>query len=132
MSECVGINDIGNMIYKNLVERYERQNDRLVWGNCHYIPQYEYVFDVDGCRVCDDILVFEELEDQFKGLLRMYGFDSQVNPFETVGYINVSSCPAFNILDLPPKLIKIINERYKMDFQKFKYEMIYPNKTETR
>jgi len=82
--------------------------------------------------VCDDILVFEELEDQLKGLLRMYGFDYRVNPFESVGHISGSSCPAFNFLDLPPKLLKIINTRYAMDFKKFKYEMINPNGNKTR
>jgi len=96
-----------------------------VYDDCHYLSQSEYVFDVGSCRVCDDVLVFEALEDQLKSLLETYGFAFRDDALETT--IHKLSCPAINIYDLNPEIIQIINERYVNDFINFGYEMIIHN-----
>jgi len=118
--------DIKDLVRRNLVAKYRSSHERLVHEDCHYLPQSEYVFDVGGCRVCDDVLVFEDLEDQFKSLLETYGFAYSDNAFETV-LLHKSSCPVINILDLDAEMLEIINQLYVNDFRNFGYEMIIQN-----
>merc|ERR1719419_1298726 len=123
MSKCVKIEQIQKIIIRALQTHYIKWQE-----DCHFIPQIEYVFDIDGCRICDDILLFEELRDQLKFLLWRYGFRYQDSAFETI--IHGSHCKDINFLDLPAKIIQIVNERYKDDFINFRYEMIDPNKSQ--
>jgi len=127
ISECIGMEDIEKMVRWNLVKKYRLSHERLVHLNCHYLPQSEYVFDVEGCRVCDDVFVFEEFEDQLKSLLETYGFTPRDNIFESI--VHKVSCPVINILDLDTEVLKIINQRYVNDFRNFGYEMIIPNES---
>jgi len=121
MSKCVEIKHIDKTIIRTLQTHY------ISWqGDCHFLPQSEYVFDIDGCRICDDILLFEELGDQLKFLLQTYGFRYQESAFEN---LHASHCKDINFLDLPSKILQIVNKRYKDDFINFRYEMIDPNKS---
>jgi len=122
MSKCVGVKEIEKMTIQYLLEGNYKKSAH----NCHYIPQSEYIFDIDRCRVCDDILVREELTDQLKSLIKRYGIGYKNSSVFSVR-IHPAECEAIDFQDLPPKTLQIINERYKDDFTNFGYEMIVPN-----
>merc|ERR1719233_1787332 len=94
-------------------------------ADCHYLSQSEYVYDINGCRVCDDILMFEELTDNLKSLFRRYGID--YHDIDFAHLVHPAKCEDLNYEDLPPMTPQIINDRYKYDFMNFGYEMIIPN-----
>lgn len=43
--------------------------------NCHFIPQYEYIYDNQGNRTCDHILDFENLTNEFNALMEKENID---------------------------------------------------------
>ncbi len=81
----------------------------------HVRPQYQYVFDLEGRRLVDDLLRFETLDRDLGRLLARHGLDDAT----------VSRPPA---RDLEPyydrALLDLVNEAYVHDFECFSYAML--------
>lgn len=47
--------------------------------NCHFIPQYEFVYDENDKKVCDNILNFDNLTNDFNKLTKKHKIDLVLN-----------------------------------------------------
>ena len=97
---------------------------KFIEDDCHWLPQSEYVFLENGCRVCDDIIRTEDLLNQMRNLFSVYGIEIRSLPPRVFG-ANTSPCKEkFGPETLPKNILELINTRYKNDFINFGYEMI--------
>jgi len=88
-------------------------------GDCHWIPQVDYIFDDQGCRVCDDIVYFEDLVRQLTILFTAYGFDPPFGFENSNGNICTESKAHF----MEHETLEMIVEAYEMDFVVFGYSI---------
>lgn len=79
------------------------------------LPQYLY-------QPVDNIIYFENIQDDFRKLLLKYNIynNPQLPHSNQSKYLGEK----FTINDLYPETIKLINEKYKLDFKLFNYDMI--------
>jgi hypothetical protein len=110
---------VGNLAEKYNVDgfnNYIRQKimHRLPIGG-HYSEQYKYIDNDPSIKI--HILRFENLEEEFNSLMKTYNLDlklsKDLNKNEKI----------FTVKDLSPDNIKLINNIYKKDFEKFNYPM---------
>jgi hypothetical protein len=47
--------------------------------NCHFLPQYNYVYNDIGTKICDHVLRFENLSEDFNTLTNKYNLDLQLD-----------------------------------------------------
>ena len=47
--------------------------------NCHFLPQYNYVYNDLGTKICDHVLRFENLSEEFNTLTNKYNIDLQLD-----------------------------------------------------
>ena len=45
-------------------------NDSLWVDDCHWGPQYEYFYDADGRKLCQHVIHFDNLRNEFDGLMQ--------------------------------------------------------------
>lgn len=81
--------------------------------NCHFIPQYEFVYDDYGDKTCDHVLNFNNLQKEFNDLMSQNNYDLRLNKekHNSTDSFNLTS----NDLTLANKL-KIFSI-YKKDFE---------------
>ena len=109
----------------HLIKPYFNGIGSFTRGNCHFLPQSQYVFDSDGCRCCDDVIYHENLTDELKSTMHEYGLMFKEDDFlDNKNY--TSFCPMLNIENLPSFTIKMINYVYRDDFRNFGYQKILP------
>eukprot|EP00927_Polykrikos_kofoidii_P045356 TRINITY_DN39309_c0_g1_i2.p2 TRINITY_DN39309_c0_g1~~TRINITY_DN39309_c0_g1_i2.p2 ORF type:complete len:241 (+),score=31.22 TRINITY_DN39309_c0_g1_i2:655-1377(+) len=53
-------------------------NGRQTMGDCHLIPQSEYVFDSDGRQWCNTLLSFDNFTDGFNALMRSHNLSPRL------------------------------------------------------
>ena len=111
---------VGNHACKYNVEgfnNYIRQKimRRLPIGG-HYSEQHKYLDNDPNIKI--HILKFENLEEDFNKLMKTYHLNLQLNKD-----LNRNE-KSFSVKDLSTDNIKLINNIYKKDFEKFNYEMI--------
>jgi len=93
----------------------------------HYTPQHDYI---NGVRVKIHkihILRFENLKEEFKDLMELYGHDLKLNLH------TFKSKKKFGIKDLEDRTIRLIKNVYQKDFKHFNYstdvnDYMYVNK----
>lgn len=94
----------------------ENLNDENVYHggkNCHFVPQYEYIYDDSGQKTCDTVLKFDNLTNEFNELMTENGIDLKLN--DTVRH-NKSN---FNLTvdDIDEENMKKIFKYYRKDFE---------------
>jgi len=89
-------------------------------SDCHYLRQVDYVFDEDGCRVCDDIVQTEDFVRQLTILFTAYGLKP---PFVFEKANTVSTCDEIKISEMKEKTKKKVTDYYKRDFVAFGYSI---------
>jgi len=82
----------------------------------HYSEQYKYLDNDPNIKI--HILKFENLDEDFNSLMKTYDLDLRLTKD-----LNKNE-KSFTVKDLSPDNIKLINNIYKKDFEKFNYEMI--------
>jgi len=89
-------------------------------SDCHYLRQVEYVFDKDGCRVCDDVVYTEDFVRHLTILFTAYGLKP---PFVFEKANTVNTCDEIKIGEMQVKTKEKVTDYYKHDFLAFGYSI---------
>ena len=82
--------------------------------DCHLLPQYEYIYDDYGNRICDHILDFDNLGRDINALNSYYKLGlTKIDHSKK----NTTSFSKLNKNDLDEKSLQIIKQLYKKDFE---------------
>jgi len=83
----------------------------------HFLPQVDYIYDDEGNKLIENLIHFENVEDEFSNLMELYGLELTFphNREEEEGVLSYK--------DLYPKTIELINKFYYGDFIGLGYEM---------
>ena len=107
---------------ENLIGDFEHNQCHL---NCHGLPQYDFVYDINGDLVCDHVLRFEHLEEEFTALMELYGL---VIPL--IHYNQREHCNGKNgehelkMADISASNRQLIIDLYSKDFLHFNYSTV--------
>jgi len=82
----------------------------------HFAPQYMYIYDKEGKRKVDYVLKYENLDSEFKQLMKEFGLKVKL----TKTKINSKKCN-MKVSDLDKVSIQMIKDFYKDDFALFDY-----------
>ena len=93
-------------------------------NDCHYFPQYQYIWNSKGQKVCRYILKYENLENDFNQLMRKYNLPGR--KFNLKPANNKVLRKRFNCLNLSrehlyPETKKLIQQVYQKDFELLGY-----------
>ena len=94
--------------------------------NCggHFLPQYDYVYDMAGNQVIDHILRFEHLNEDFSTLMTLYDLPIRLSG-KKINVRNNTGQPDANakmtVANLTKETIDVINKVYDKDFAPFNY-----------
>ena len=86
----------------------------------HYIPQYNYVFE-HRRRIITHVLRFENLEEDFRNLMELYGLPQIRLPQRQ---IRVSYMKKLTVYNLTKKNLQLIENLYEDDFREWGYEIM--------
>ena len=87
----------------------------------HCIPIHVYTHDSNGVQVIDHLLDFNNLEEDFRGLMATYKLNIGLGPHEMV-----TSGTKLGVESLAAETIALINQWAALDFQYFGYDKIDP------
>ncbi len=96
-----------------------KNNPKRLFNGGHCALQYSYAYDSNDILVVDEILKFENLTEDLENLIQKYNLKLVLDKEKT----NKSS-KSCQLSDLTDENIKLINKLYKLDFEKFGYNMI--------
>lgn len=98
---------MNDWIKEHLIPKYTKGGN-----NCHFLPQYEFVYDELGTKTCDHILRFDNLTEDFNKLTNKFNIDLKLeeNRKDNVSNNNLS------VNDLNEENIRLIREIYSNDF----------------
>jgi len=105
--------ELNNYIISNLMDKNNITNDG------HFIPQYKYFFDKNMNLIVNHIIKFENINNEFNELMKLYNINLNIKNF----IIN-QSIKQFNINNLYKETIDKINSYYHIDFLMFNYTKI--------
>ena len=105
--------ELNSYIMKNLIDKNNITNDG------HFIPQYKYFFDKNMNLIINHIIKFENIDNEFNELMKLYNLNINIKNF----IIN-KSIKQFNINNLYKETIDKINSYYHIDFLMFNYTKI--------
>jgi hypothetical protein len=106
--------ELNNYINNNLIDKNNIMNDG------HFIPQYKYLFDKNMNLIVNNVLKFENLENDFDNLMKKYNYSNiKITNFK----VNTSN-KTFTIDNLYKETIERINSYYHIDFIMFEYKKI--------
>ena len=111
------IDEINDYLNNILLKRIK--NPKWLFNGGHYALQYSYAYDNNDILVVDEILKFENLTEDLENLSQKYNLKLVLDKEKT----NKSS-KSCQLSDLTDENIKLINKLYKLDFEKFGYNMI--------
>lgn len=89
----------------------------------HFIPQYDYIFDLDGKKIVQHVLKFESLQDDFNTMMSKYGESSLQLGTEHANKSNISD-KKLSANDLTDANLLLIQRIYGKDFAVFGYERL--------
>mmetsp|Transcript_43116 Transcript_43116/g.92315 ORF Transcript_43116/g.92315 Transcript_43116/m.92315 type:complete len:317 (-) Transcript_43116:106-1056(-) len=87
-------------------------------GHCHYFPQYTYIFDRQNRRICDHILNFTNLDDDFEKLMRSRGSDAKLK-HQHVHLMPNADC----VINASSAVKALVAEVYEIDFETFGFSL---------
>lgn len=94
----------------------ENLNDDNVYeggNNCHFLPQYEYIYDDNGQRTCNTVLDFNNLNQDFNELMQTNNIDLRLED----GVKHNKSNFNLTVDDIDDENMKKIFKYYKKDFE---------------
>ena len=92
-------------------------------ATAHYLPQSDFIYDLDGVRIVEHVLKYEQLPEQFHNLMAMYSLPIYLNT--TVNQRkHHRTHKRLTVADLFPGSIQRINQVFAQDFINFGYTMI--------
>lgn len=107
--------------------RYKSPDVALIGPNkvprhtCSWIPQSQFVFDDEGCRICDDVLEFSKLNEQFPVLMRAYGFEFNNSTDAPLKKNNAKRCVHLTVDSLLPFVQDMARVLYKTDYDRLTF-----------
>ena len=108
--------------------RILRRGNRGVTG--HLLPQSLYIFDENGNRVVDHVIRYENLDEEFKGLMDQYNMNVTLPQARTnVGHTDDEN-KRMTVDDLDTRTIQLINAIYARDFELLGYTKREPKPDE--
>lgn len=81
----------------------------------HFVPQFYYLYDGQGNRIVQNIIRFENLEQEFNSLMKKYEIPLVLNRHDN------RNSSKFTVSDLTPDTKRLIFQVYKRDFKEFDY-----------
>ena len=94
---------------------FERVGDCLNYDFFHFTPQYLYTHNEFNQQIVDHILHYENLEEEFRDLMSLYGLDICLDSHEN------RSNKIYSVADISSENIRLINDKYHNDFIFFNY-----------
>mmetsp|Transcript_76608 Transcript_76608/g.159386 ORF Transcript_76608/g.159386 Transcript_76608/m.159386 type:complete len:343 (-) Transcript_76608:233-1261(-) len=88
-------------------------------GGCHFLQQYDYVFDSQGGRICDHILNFTSLHEDFAQLMQSRGSDATLDDHHVHRMTDVMDCT----VNANSTVKAMVADMYKSDFEAFGFYM---------
>ena len=85
----------------------------------HFLPQYDYVYDMEGNQVIDHILRFEHLNEDFSALMTLYDLPIGL-PGKKI-HVRNNKGLKMTVANLTKETIDVINKVYDKDFAPFNY-----------
>ena len=89
----------------------------------HFLPQHDYVYDMEGNQVIDHLLRFEHLNEDFSTLMTLYdlpiGLPGKMNARNNTGQTGASG--KLTVANFTKKTIEVINKVYDRDFALMNY-----------
>eukprot|EP01084_Bolivina_argentea_P108555 194007_1 len=105
--------------YKKMINK-----NGYCFGGCHFVKQYDFVYDMFGNKVCKNIVHFENFDEEITLLFQKYNLEhigyTLSHLHDTVGANCVNSSLSVNNLTNMTK--SIIYDMYKQDFIVFGYD----------
>eukprot|EP01083_Nonionella_stella_P091768 256629_1 len=95
-------------------------NESLCVDDCHWAPQYQYIFDSYGNRICNHILHFENLTMEFNALMHKYNLH-QLLDLNGTHFKPAAFCKQLSLDDVSEETKRLIYEFYEIDFNTFSY-----------
>ncbi|KAL7461024.1 hypothetical protein ACHAXS_001461 [Conticribra weissflogii] len=121
----------GTIFLSKKHETYWNQNfpayTRTLLRFKHFVNQVEYIFDMDGNVMINNILHYENLSEEFNALMQSYGMNITMPSKESGGVFTDTKGTTKKKLtfrDLDEECIQMINEYARSDFEKLGYVMV--------
>jgi hypothetical protein len=119
--------DMGTKPKKEEPEK-KKEEPKKTLAEVHLRPQFHYVFANNKIETYSDpfvthVLRFENLEQEFPELMKLYGLDYKVRlPVDSMGVQDHNKI--FTPKDFDAKTLEMIHRFYRHDFDRFGYERI--------
>eukprot|EP01084_Bolivina_argentea_P102304 183282_1 len=99
-------------------------NNPYCMRGCHFIPQYEFIFDENNKQMCKNVLKFENLSAEFNTLLDKYHLAHLIS-LNGIHKNHGKKCENLTVNELSNESKQIVRQKYKIDFDAFQYKMYY-------
>lgn len=99
---------------------YETYKTNPYWNNCHILPQSKYIFDENGNKKVEHIIIMDKDFNQNLDLLfnKTFNLNIDINNFKT----DNSTAKEFNKNELNIEIKNKIYSMYEVDFKNFNFE----------
>lgn len=87
-------------------------------GDCHLLPQTDYIYDKGDSRTCDHVLRLESLGSDFDELMEQYGLPARIGAFDQH---NPGACSSLTRKDLTEETLQLLGSVYADDFRLLNY-----------
>lgn len=104
------------------IQKVFKNNDFIHYLDGHLIPQYYYVYDTKNNQIPNDIIRYENLEEDFEQFSNKYELNIDIKNLESVQIFR--SVSNLDISDLDDHSIHLINKYYTLDFEYLGYNKI--------
>mmetsp|Transcript_53668 Transcript_53668/g.117503 ORF Transcript_53668/g.117503 Transcript_53668/m.117503 type:complete len:343 (+) Transcript_53668:150-1178(+) len=88
-------------------------------GFCHFFRQYDYVFDGQNRQICDHILNYTTLQEDFTQLMRSKGSDASLDGH----HVHVVHAPGDCAVKADATVQALVAEVYALDFKTFGFSL---------
>ena len=94
----------------------------------HFLPQYVYIYDMEGNQVIDHVLRLEHLNEDFSALMTLYNLPigrlGKMNVRNNTVHTGASGTLNLTVANLTKKTIEVINKVYDRDFALLNYPKV--------
>eukprot|EP01084_Bolivina_argentea_P275377 469616_1 len=121
-------NDLLNSWIQIMLTHYKaissNNKRKYCWIGCHFVPQYDYIYDDDNNQLCQ-IIHFEYFQSEISTLMDRYNLPNIAMNLQTIHetHNRIAKCQDKNIsvYNLTNHTKKIIYDFYRKDFDAFGY-----------
>jgi len=106
----------------NFIQKAMRvvQEGKKYIHDCHFVPQYDFVWGPDGRRWCQHTLKSENLAVDFNALMTENGMNVRLKEGRTNN--STGACPGISQDSLTAETRRIVEDVYARDFEHFDYK----------